>query len=308
VRHFGEAEIEGAVGLADGVECLRTAFLAHAEGATRVQARVPTELGDLRINTMAAIIPSMGCCGAKVYTATRGRFAFVTLLFSIDDGSLLASFDAGALTTIRTAAASVLAASRLARPDSEVLAIFGTGRQAAGHAMALAQSFPLRKILVVGRGSAPEFAREVSLRTALPVGLENGDDAARQADIVVTATRSRSPLFDGRVLREGVTVIAVGSARPDAAEVDASLVARCARIVVESAEQARHEAGDLLLAEASGASAWGKVRELGDVLAGRVPGRESPGEVNLFESLGFALEDVAIAALAWSRLKDRHGP
>jgi len=305
MRHFSEAELEGVVTLAECVECLRTAFIAHAAGETRVQARVPTDCGALRINTMAAILPSTGFCGAKVYTATRGRFAFVILLFSSEDGRLLASFDAGALTTLRTAAVSVLAASRLARPESRVLAVFGTGTQAAGHAVALAQSFPVREILVVGRAGASEFARTTSSRTGIPARPAGAEEAARRADILVTATRSPSPLFDGRVLAAGATVIAVGSARPDAAEVDAATIERCAWIVVESTAQARHEAGDLLLAEAGGTSPWGKVHELGDVLAGRVPGRQAPEEINLFESLGFALEDVAIAGLAWSRLKDR---
>jgi ornithine cyclodeaminase len=123
--------------------------------------------------------------------------------------------------------------------------------------------------------------------------------------VIVTATRSAVPLFDGTLVAPGCTIIAVGSARANAAEIDAVTVSGCARIVVEATDIARHEAGDLLLAGAAGVDAWPKVGELGNLLADRIGGRESDDEINLFESLGFALEDVAIAAIAYQRLREQ---
>jgi ornithine cyclodeaminase len=120
----------------------------------------------------------------------------------------------------------------------------------------------------------------------------------------VTATRSPTPLFDGRLLRAGCTLIAVGSARPEAAEIDAATVARCSRIVVESREAAGHEAGDLLLARRNGVEYTGKLVELAELAAGRERGRQASDEINLYESLGSALEDVAIAAFAYRKLRN----
>src|SRR5215210_3095427 len=116
MQHFDEAMLAEAVTLDEAVTGLRRAFLEHADGRTRVQPRVPTELDGFRLNTMAALLPGLGRCGAKVYTAFRSRFAFLVLLFSTEDGRLLATFDAGGLTRLRTAAVTVLAAERLARP------------------------------------------------------------------------------------------------------------------------------------------------------------------------------------------------
>lgn len=305
MRHYTEDDLDGLIGLDEAIECLRAAFLEFAQGAARVQLRIPTEFEDLRINTMAAVLPSTGYCGAKVYTALHSRFSFVILLFSIEDGRLLATFDAKELTRLRTAAVSTLASGHLARSDSRTLAVFGTGVQAAGHVRALAQKFPIKTIYVVGRNQADEFARETAELTGCETAAVKGDFAVSRADIIVTATRSLTPLFDGRLVPAGSSIIAVGSARPDAAEIDAVTVARCARIVVESAEQAHHEAGDLLMAEGAGGTPWNKVTELGPLLAGQVNGRQSPDEITLFESLGLALEDVAIASLAYSRLRER---
>ena len=304
-RHYSEQELEGLIGLDEAIEGLALAFREYADGTALVQPRIPTELGGLRINTMAAVLPALGCCGAKVYTAFRSKFSFVILLFSSEDGRLLATFDAGALTRLRTAAVSALAERYLARPDSRELALFGTGVQAAGHAQALAKTLPIEAIYVVSRdaGRAAAFARAMEALTGVQVAPADAAAAVGRADVIVTATRSAVPLFDGRLMRNGCCLVAVGSARPDAAEIDAAAVARCARVVVESGAQAMHEAGDLIQAAAAGAFSWDRVTELGALVVGRAPGRQSAAEITLFESVGFALEDVAIASIAYTKLQ-----
>lgn len=304
--HFTDAALEGVASLDEAVEAMRAAFIEHGRGAAPVQLRTPTDAeGGFRLNTMAAAIPALNVAGAKVYTALRSRFSFVIVLFSMDDGRALATFDAHALTVLRTAAVSVLACERLARPKPRVLAVFGSGVQARGHAEAFARRFALEEIRVVARREAGAFAAALRSSTGIEVRACEAAAALDGADLVVTATRSPTPLFDGRLLPEGCTVAAVGSSRPDAAELDAAAIARFGTIVVESLPAARHEAGDLLLAAKSGADPWPKVVELGRVLASEGSLRRSPAEIHCFESLGLALEDVAIAALAWSRLGPR---
>ncbi len=302
MKHYADAQLEGLLTLEEAMEGIGRAFLDHARGAAPVQPRVPIDHQGLRLNTMAAIIPALGVCGAKVYTALGTRFSFVVLLFSIEDGHALASFDAGALTRLRTAAVSALALRHLARPDSRRLALFGTGAQAAAHAEACAARLPLEAIDIVGRSRAEAFAREVQARTGVPARVTDASAAVAHADVIVTATRSRTPLFDGAHLRDGCCVIAVGACRPDSAEIDAATLRRASLIAVESAGQAKHESGDLIAAAAQGVPVWERLSELGAILAGASPGRRDAAQITLFESLGFALEDIAIAALAYSRL------
>ncbi len=305
MRHFTDAELEGLLGLEEVVEVMRRAFLAFDEDGAPVQPRIPIDAGALRLNTMSAAIPDLGYCGAKVYTSFQSRFSFVILLFSMQDGRVLASFDAGSLTRLRTAAVSVLAAERLARKESATLVLFGTGIQATGHAVAFARQFPITTIHVVGRSGVDQFVERLRREAGVRVVASRAEEAVPLADILVTATRSSAPLFKGQLVPQGCTIIAVGSSRPQAAELDSIAVSRCENIVVEAVEAARHEAGDLLLAEMAGVDPWHKINELGAVLAGKAPSRRTDAEIVLFESLGWALEDVAIASLAYERLRER---
>lgn len=305
MRHFTESELAGALSLLpldDVVECMRGAFREQAEGRIALQARVPTDAQGVRLNTMAALIPGIGFGGAKVYTAVGTRFSFLVALFSLPDGKLVATFDAGGLTGLRTAAVSALAASHLARPDSRRLTVFGTGTQAASHVQALTRRYPIEQIRVVGRAHAQAFAERMQATTGRPAAVMTAEQALDGADLIVTATRSATPLFDGTRIDDGTTLIAVGSARPNAAEIDAATVERSSLIVVETFEGMRHEAGDLLLAEQAGIDPWGRTAELGALVTGRRAGRQSPDEINLYESLGNPLEDVAIAAMIYRRL------
>ena len=303
MKHYTDADFEGLLTLEETMAGLESAFLDYAKGNAAVQLRVPTHSGGLRISTMAAIVPALGACGAKVYTSSGTRFSFVVLLFSAEDGRLLATFDAGALTRLRTAAVSALVARHLARPESSTLVVFGTGAQAGSHAKALAKSLPIREIHVVGRSAALAFAQEVEARTGVRTLVSDAATAVPVADVIVTATRAHLPLFDGERVPEGCCLIAVGACRLDAAELDAATFRRAGTIVVESVEQARHEAGDFVAAAAAGVDVWDRLTEFGTLLAGEAPGRTSAKEITVFESIGLALEDVVVAALAYAKLQ-----
>ena len=142
----------------------------------------------------------------------------------------------------------------------------------------------------------------MSALTGVPATVADAAAAVRGADVIVTATRSTTPLFDGTLVKPGCFIAAVGSAYANAAEIDAATISRCVRVVVESKAQAAREAGDLVQAVNVGALSWDSVVELGALVSGAAPGRQSDAEITLFDSVGFALEDVAIAALAYARL------
>jgi ornithine cyclodeaminase/alanine dehydrogenase-like protein (mu-crystallin family) len=128
------------------------------------------------------------------------------------------------------------------------------------------------------------------------------EEALSRADMIVTTTRAVTPLFREELLREGVFIAAIGSAVPTAAEIGPDTIRRCDRIAVEAIDHAEHEAGDLIHAVAAGALRWDRVLALGDIVIGRAVGRASDREITLFKSVGSALEDVAVAALAYEKL------
>ena len=299
--HITDAMIDEAIGPADVQAALSEAFASFAAGHGGMQERVRTYGDGVRLSTMGAVLPEQGVAGAKVDTTIDGAFTFGLVLFSTRTGALLASLDANAITRLRTAACSVIAARHLARPASATLAIFGVGVQGHAHAEQLAAAFPLRRVLLVSQRNDPAVAAEVESATGLPTRLASAGEAVAEADILVTASRARTALFPGEAIRPGTFVAAVGSSLPTTRELDDTALTRAARIAVEWRTQSLKEAGDLVLA-APGVVDPAKVVELGELVAGTAPGRTSDDQITLYKSVGVGLEDIAIAGLAYNRI------
>ena len=302
MRHYSDQELKGLISVPDAVAALEAAFAAYARGEATAQPRLTIGAGKVEISTMSAILPPARYCAAKVYTRMANRYSFVVLLFSVEDGRILATFDAGELTKLRTAAVSGIAARCMARKDARRLVVFGSGRQAVAHLTVLPRMFELDHIDVVSRGDARAFCDRMTGETGVRVTQARVEEALSRADMIVTTTRSVTPLFRAELLREGVFIAAVGSAVPTAAEIGPDTIRRCDRVAVEAIDHAEHEAGDLIQAVAAGALRWDRVLELGDILIGRAVGRASDREITLLKSVGSALEDVAVAALAYEKL------
>ncbi|MFD9354042.1 ornithine cyclodeaminase family protein [Streptomyces sp. NPDC060031] len=208
----------------------------------------------------------------------------------------LALLDGAALTTLRTPAVSALALRYLA-PEGRALrlVLFGAGPQAYGHLEAVLAVRPLAEVVVVAR--RPEGARELA-EYARTLGVRARTGTAgdvTDADLVVCCTTAREPLFDGRLVAPGATVVAVGSHEPTARETDTALVRRAA-VYVESRAAALREAGDLLVPEAEGAIGPGHISgTLADLVSGRMPAGGAASCPQLFKSVGMAWEDLAVA-------------
>jgi len=206
------------------------------------------------------------------------------LLFKPETGEPLVTMDGRLITEVRTAAVSALATHRLARYEASVLAIIGSGVQARSHLEALQLVREFREVRVWSPRRARAFAEEHGVRA-----VASAKEAVRGADVVVTATTSQTPVLFGEWLSPGVHINAVGAPRPDWRELDDEVLRR-ARIYVDSREAALKESGDVIAA--------GEVfAEVGEVVSGAKPGRQSAEEVTLFKSLGLAVEDVATAEL-----------
>jgi ornithine cyclodeaminase len=229
------------------------------------------------------------------------------MLFSGETGQLQALMNASAVTAIRTAAVSGVAARLLSREDASDLAIVGAGVQARTHLEAMAAVRRVRRVRVASRRveRARAFAAEMAPRYAFPIeATENPEDAVRGADLIVTATSSAEPVLVREWISPGAHLNVVGASLPTRREVDGATVA-AARLFVDRRESAINEAGDYRLALEEGAIGPDHIRaELGEVLLGSAPGRTSGDEITLFKSLGLAVEDLASASHVYRRAQE----
>ena len=243
----------------------------------------------------AAMPAYAGALGAKLvtfYPDNRGipTHHALVLLFRPETGEPLVTMDGRLITEMRTAAVSAVATRLLARSDATTLAILGSGVQARSHLQALRLVRAFRDVRVWSPRNAGAFAQQHGVRAAV-----SAEEAVRGADVVVVATTARTPVLFGEWLLPGTHVNAVGAVRPDWRELDDETLRR-ARLYVESRESATREAGDVIAA--------GKVfAEVGEVVAGLRPGRQTPEEITLFKSVGVAVADVAAADLVYREAK-----
>lgn len=300
--HFTDQQLHELLDAPAVQHVLQEAFVEFGRGQAAQQRRVRTESEGIRLSTLGAVIPGQQVAGAKIYTTVSGAFSFVIVLFDALNGQALATFDAGAITQWRTAACSVLAAQHGANPQSQTLGVLGLGAQGTAHARQFCQAFDLRRVLVWSPNVDKERCRQLELDCGVPVRAARPDEIAAQADILVTASRSRDPLFDGHTLKPGCFVAAVGSSLPAARELDDACLQRASKIVVEWSEQTLSEAGDLILA-APECRIQDKLCELSDWLQlSRGQGYDSQG-ICVYKSVGVAIEDIAVAGLAYRRFR-----
>jgi ornithine cyclodeaminase/alanine dehydrogenase-like protein (mu-crystallin family) len=226
------------------------------------------------------------------------------MLFDGETGQLRALIDASAVTSIRTAAVTGVATRVLAREDSRVLAIIGSGVQARAHLEAMTKVRPFEEARVWSR--TPEHARAFAADAEAPfpiVAVETAEEAVRGADVVVTVTSAREPVVEGSWLPPGAHVNAVGSSIPTARELDSATIAAAA-VFVDRRESTLNESGEFLRAVEEEGIGPDHIRaELGEVLVGSHEGRSSDDELTVFISLGLAVEDLAAADYLYQRAR-----
>jgi ornithine cyclodeaminase/alanine dehydrogenase-like protein (mu-crystallin family) len=211
----------------------------------------------------------------------------------------LAAMDGIALTSLRTPAVSALAVAHLAEPDARRLVVFGSGPQAWAHVQALREVRPVEHVTIVGRDPARAHALADRCRALdLTADALMGDpaEAVGRADLIACCTTARQPLFGGGHVRDGATVVAIGSHEPGARELDGDLIAR-ATVVVEARSAALREAGDVIIPIGHGTITTGHLAgNLAELIAGRVIAGSGP---RVFKSTGMAWEDLVVAAAAY---------
>lgn len=308
MRVLGAEDVARLLPMAEAIEVVDRVMRVVSAGGAELPLRnvVPVGGGNL-MGVMPGALSDPPCYGAKLVSLFPGNPARglsshrgALVLFEAETGGATAVIEAGSVTAIRTAAASAVATRALARPEAARLALIGYGEQAEHHLEAMLAVRPIRALHVAGRAAdrAAAFAARAAARHPglAATGDADIEAAVRGADIVCTVTASPTPVLSGAWLAEGAHLNVVGASVASRREVDDEAVLR-ARVFVDFRPSAFAQAGelvDLIAADRIGAD---HVRgEIGEVLAGHLPGRRDAAEITLYRSLGIAAQDLAAAA------------
>lgn len=259
--------------------------------------------------TYSAVLPDDGVMGGYTYSAGfgEGDAWFVTPLFDAESGEPLALLDGASMNPFKTGAAGAVGVDELARADASSVAVFGAGPQARGQLRAAATVRDVETVWVYSptKGSRESFAGEMDRRLDASVAAVSSADAAVEgADVVITATNSSEPVFDGDLLDPGTHVTAMGQYHSEKRELDDTTVAR-ATYVIDLRGRTEQDAGAFIHAVESGAIDADRLHaELGEVVAGDAPGRTDDEEVTVFDSGGTGIETVAAAAMLYRKARD----
>ena len=300
IRVLTATDVHAALSMREAIDAVEKAYaqLAAGKATMPLRSRVHTDKGVSLL--MPAYLHDSGDFAVKIVSVygdnpSLGLPTVTATVLAMDPatGLPLALMEGDSLTALRTGAAGGVAARYLAREDAKTAALFGAGVQARAQLRAAVTERRIERVLVVdpfesavkslmaevaGWPDAPEVIAEPSPKAAVA-----------QADIVMAATTTKTPLFDGNDLKPGTHVTGVGSFTPEMQEIDAATIGR-ARVVVDQREAVMAEAGDIIIARATIDA------EIGEVINGTQPGRQGEDQITYFKSVGLAVQDAVTAA------------
>jgi alanine dehydrogenase len=306
--HISEAEVQQVLTMPMALQAVEEISRKQATGEVIVHPRRRFELPSGGFfHYMAAADLTAGFLAMKQYTFVRGKVRFLVPLYEIASGDLVAMIEADYMGQLRTGAASGVATKYLAHRDASVAAIIGTGGQAKTQLEAIAAVRKLSSARVYGRNAdrRKRFADEMSQKIGVPVEpAGSSSEAARGAHVIWAATTASHPVLSGTDLASGMHINAIGANHAHKRELDDEAVAGADVIVVDSIDQSRQEAGDLIIAFKGDEICWTGVKKLCDLVAGNANGRTSDTEVTLFKSNGIASWDLAVAMQVYAKAKE----
>jgi alanine dehydrogenase len=299
---LNEEDVKGLLEPADAVAAIEDCCRRLAGGSVDQAPRRRLRLEEGRLADMAASDLELGYAGAKIYAGFGDGAAFVVALFAADRPELVALIEADHLGRLRTGAASAVAAKHLARDGAESLGVIGCGGQAETQVSCIRAALPgIERVVAYCRTERNLCA--FCERVGAEAGESHRDPA--EEDVVVTITTSRDPVLRGEWLRAGALVCAAGANSPGARELDNVVLERASFVCCDWLQQARIESSDLIEPVEGGVLDWLEVHELHEVVAGDLPGRQSPDDIAVFKSNGIAAWDVAVAATVVERARER---
>lgn len=301
IRILSASDVRAALPMPKAIDAMRYAYsqLSADKAIAPPRQHISTDKGVTLI--MPAYLPERSEFGIKVVSVyddnpslNLSRITATVLVLDPVTGTPKAFMDGASLTAIRTGAGGGVAADLLARKDAKTVGLFGAGVQARAQLQAVMAVRDITSVNLISRTqtSARQLATEISEWTDAPkVNLvSTPQQVVADADIVLCATTSATPLFDGHALQSGTHITAVGTFVPEKREVDTTTIRRAHRIVVDSREACLEEAGDLIIPNAEIDA------EIGEIVNGDKPGRQSDDEITFFKSVGVAVQDAAAGA------------
>lgn len=304
--YLTEDDVAWLLDVPTAIEVVENAFRQWQAGKAENQPRRRVAAPGAMLHVMSAAAEFAGFLGYKAYLTNKLHARFHVMLYEQETGAPAALIEANLLGQIRTGAATGVATRAMARPDAAFVGCFGTGFQARSQLQAVCAVRKIEAIEVYSKNEErrTQFARQMTELCNVPVtAVNNPDEVAVEQDIIVTATTSKVPVFDGKALAEGTHINAIGSNYLTKAEIDLTTIRRADHIVCDSIEACQVEAGDFAPALESGDLEWSRVKDLADVLTGLETGRARPEDITLFKSVGLALEDIAVAAHVLKRAR-----
>jgi ornithine cyclodeaminase/alanine dehydrogenase-like protein (mu-crystallin family) len=309
IRILSAADVKAALPMQDAIDVMRSAFGQFSAGKAVVplRSRLHTEKGVTLL--MPAYLQESRNLVIKIASVYKRNpelglptVAAVVIVLDPDTGMPLAIMDGDSVTAVRTGAAGGLAADLLSRQEAKKVVLFGAGVQGRSQLRAVMTVRAVEEVFVVDRveQKAKDLAGEIGTWPHPPAATipSTIQEAVRKADIILAATTSTTPLFDGNDLRPGTHITGVGAFTPHMQEIDEATIGR-ARVIVDSREACLAEAGDIIKANASIDA------ELGEIVNGQRPGRQHREEITLFKSVGLAAQDAAAAGAILARAEDK---
>jgi len=307
--HIKEAEVQELMTMPMAIEAVEDASKKQAEATVMVHPRRRFELPDKGFfHYMAALDSGAGYVGMKQYTYVKGKLVFLVTLYSVATGELVALIEADYLGQLRTGAASGVATKYLAKKLAKSAAIIGTGGQARTQLEAIHNVRMLDAVYVYGRDKdrRTRFCEEMGEKLGINVyPMESSAAAVEHAEVICTATTASHPVLFAKDLPPGVHINAIGANHAHKQELDEAAVKQANVIFVDSLAQSNQEAGDLIIAFAKQPQRWAEVKELAELVDGKVTGRANDTQITLFKSNGIASWDLAVAIKTYGLAKEK---
>lgn len=314
-------DIQKVISMKESIQAVKTAYSSYSnsQSINPLRTIIENEKGNGQVLFMPSHVKDMNVSGVKIVSIypdnqSRGldNINASMILFDGETGIANAMIDGTYLTQLRTGAATGAAIEILARSGCKNGLLIGTGGQAVCQLEAMIASGRLSKIWVYSRNekNIDEFLKkaesEIDFEKVSVKKCENLDESVSNSDVIVTATTSKKPVFDGKLVKKGTLISAIGAYTLDMHEMDSHIVKRADKIFVDSCESIVAEAGDLMTPVKEGIISEDKLkRELGQVINGNCPGRENEDEIIIFKSVGIGTQDIAASKLIYERALEK---
>ena len=315
------SDMESVLTMKDNIEVLEQAFREYALGNVKMPLRPTISLDEFHgaIFFMPGYVGGgMNALGIKVVSAFQDNpskyglplIQGTVLLHDARTGALLAIMDGAYLTAMRTGAATGVATKYMARENAETVGIFGAGVQAETQLLAIREVRSITSVRVfdISKPKASSFREKMEKVVKVRISVaDSAKEVVEASDVVVTATTSKQPVFDGEWVQAGCHINGIGSHHgPGVREVDGTTVKR-SMVVVDSKEACLKEAGDIMDPIAEGLISQNHIyAELGEIVIGKKKGRLNDNDITFFKSVGLALEDVSTALRTFELAKKRN--